>query len=71
MKIHHIGDVLIAIQLEEEFNWYLANQDELVKSYDGKFIVIREQQVIGEYPNLGSAIDGTVAKGNEMGTFIV
>ena len=52
MKIHHIGDVLMAIQLEEEFNWYLANQDELVKSYDGKFIVIREQQVIGEYPNL-------------------
>ena len=61
----------MAIQLEEEFNWYLANQDELVKSYDGKFIVIREQQVIGEYPSLGSAIDGTVAKGNEMGTFIV
>lgn len=64
-------DDQMAIQLEKEFHWYLTNQDELVKSYDGKFIVIKEQQVIGEYPDLGSAIDETVAKGHEKGTFIV
>ena len=31
--------------LEKEFKYYLEHQDELVKQYDGKFIVIKEGQV--------------------------
>jgi hypothetical protein len=35
--------------LEKEFKYYLANQDELVKQYNGKFIVIVDEQVTGAY----------------------
>jgi hypothetical protein len=40
--------VLVAA-LQEEFDYYLAHQDELVGRYDGKFLVIRDKQVRGAY----------------------
>ena len=58
-------------KLEKEFQWYLDNQEELVKKYDGRFIVVKDKEVIGEYDALGPAIDETVAKGYKMGTFLV
>jgi len=35
--------------LEKEFKYYLDNQQDLVKKYNGKFIVIVEDKVIGAY----------------------
>ena len=35
--------------LEKEFNYYLQHQDELVKEYDGKYIVIKDNAVAGVY----------------------
>jgi hypothetical protein len=31
------------------FYWYLANQDELVKSYNGKHLLIVDKEVVGAY----------------------
>lgn len=57
-------------ELEKEFNYYLKNQDELVKRYNGKFIVIKNSQVIGAYDSELEAVEKTAEK-YELGTFLV
>ena len=56
--------------LEKEINYYLSNQNELVKQYNGKFIVIKNQKVIGAYNSEVEAIE-TTSKEHELGTFLV
>ena len=56
--------------LEKEFNYYLDHQDELVKQYDGKFIVIKDNEVIAVFDSEIDAINET-AKEHELGTFLV
>ena len=56
--------------LKPEFDYYLANQAELVKKYNGKFVVIKNRQVIGVYDDQASAVSET-RKTHELGTFLV
>ena len=56
--------------LKKEFEYYLEHQDELVKKYNGKFIVIEDCQVIGEYDSRLEAVEKT-SKKYELGTFLV
>ena len=56
--------------LKKEFNYYVEHQDELVKKYDGKFIVIKDSEVIGAYDSELEAIEKTAEK-YELGTFLV
>jgi uncharacterized protein (DUF1330 family) len=35
--------------LDKEFKYYTSHQDELVKKYNGKFLVIRDENVEGAY----------------------
>lgn len=56
--------------LEKEFKYYLANQDELVKKFNGKFIVIKDQEVLGAYDSDIEAIE-TTSKQHKLGTFLV
>ena len=56
--------------LEAEFQYYLDNQTELAKKYEGKYIVIKNQQVLGAYEDQIEAIQET-AKEHEVGTFLV
>jgi hypothetical protein len=56
--------------LEKEFKYYLDNQEELVRKYSGKFIVIKNMVVIGAYDSHGEAYDSTV-KTEELGTFLI
>jgi len=58
------------MNLEQEFKYYLAHQEELVKEYAGKFIVIKDEDVIGSYDNELEAVQKT-AKKHELGTFLV
>ncbi|MBA7571037.1 hypothetical protein ES708_12793 [subsurface metagenome] len=57
-------------KLEKEFKYYLEHQDELVKKYNGKFIVIKNREVIGAFDSELEAIKKTAAK-HELGTFLV
>jgi hypothetical protein len=61
---------LMAIPLEKEFQYYLKNQAELVRKYDGKFVVIKNREVIGVYTDEMEAIMET-QKTEELGTFLV
>ena len=56
--------------LEREFQFYLDHQDELVKEYDGAFIVIKGGKVLGTYENDVAAVTET-QKSHELGTFLV
>ena len=56
--------------LEKEFKYYLEHQDELVKQYKGKYIVIKDVQVIGVYDSELEAVQKTAEK-HELGTFLV
>lgn len=56
--------------LEKEFKYYIKNQKELVKKYNGKYIVIKDEKVIGSYDSEIEAIEKT-SKTEELGTFLV
>jgi len=60
----------MAKPLEKEFNYYLEHQEELVKEYKGKFIVIKGHEVLGDYDSELEAIEKTAAN-HEKGTFLV
>jgi len=56
--------------LDKEFQYYLDHQDELVKEYNGKFIVIKGESVIGSYDTEIQAYTETI-KEHELGTFLI
>ena len=56
--------------LEKNFKYYLKHQPELVKKYNGKFIVIKDEKVIGVYTSHPEAYNETV-KSHELGTFLI
>jgi len=57
--------------LEREFHYYLAHQDELVRKYNGKYIVIQETTVLGAYNSEWEAVQEMTKQGYELGTFLV
>jgi len=57
-------------RLAEQFDFYLENQEKLVKQHGGKYIVIKDRAVIGAYDSEAEAISKTTQK-HELGTFIV
>lgn len=56
--------------LEKEFQYYIDNQSDLLNKYNGKFIVIKGDDVIGIYETHADAYDNTI-KDNELGTFLI
>jgi len=56
--------------LKKEFEYYLANQAQLVAKYNGRFVVIKGERVIGDYSDLPTAVSETT-KQHELGTFLV
>ena len=58
------------VDLKKEFEYFKANQDEFVKKYSGKFLVIKDQAVVGVYDTKGQAYD-EASKNFELGTFLI
>jgi len=56
--------------LKKEFKYYLDNQDKLIKKYNGKVVVIKDEKVIGAYDSDFEAIEKT-SEEHELGTFLV
>lgn len=61
---------IMANQLDKEFEYYLAHQDEVVEKYNGKYVVIRDEQILGAYDDELTAITET-QKSYKLGTFLV
>ena len=60
----------MAKSLEKEFKYYIDNQEELVKKYNGKFLVIKEREILGAYDSEMMAFEET-QKEHELGTFLI
>lgn len=57
-------------QLEKELEYFKEHQEELVRKYGGKFLVIKDQKVEGAYESEMEAY--TKAKERfELGTFLI
>ena len=56
--------------LKKEFSYFLAHQGELVEKYNGKFVVIKDEKVIGAYAEQFEAVTET-QKTHPLGTFLV
>lgn len=58
------------VGLEKEFKYYLEHQDEFVKEYNGKFIVIKGDNVLGAFASALEAVEKTTEQ-HELGTFLI
>ena len=58
-------------ELEKNFEYYLANLDELAQKYKGKYIALKECKVLGAYNTFNEALSKSEEQGHERGTFIV
>ncbi|MDP2301790.1 MAG: hypothetical protein Q8N03_05125 [Ignavibacteria bacterium] len=56
--------------LKKEFEYYIANQDKFVSEYKGKFLVIKEQLIIGIYDTEIEAYNESI-KEHALGTFLI
>jgi len=56
--------------LDKAFAFYLENQKDLVKTFQGRFIVIKDNDVLGDYGSELEAVSETT-KRHELGTFLV
>jgi hypothetical protein len=55
--------------IEDEFTFYEAHQNEIVKEHLDDFVVIKGQRVLGYYKAEDDAFDSMT--GEELGTFMV
>lgn len=58
------------IPLEREFEFFLKNQKVLVEKYKGKYVVIKNEKILGAYDTLTEAVEKT-SRCEELGTFLV
>lgn len=56
--------------LEKEFNYYINNQRDLVKKYEGKVIVIVDSKVVGVFDSELEAVR-EASKKYKLGSFLV
>jgi Family of unknown function (DUF5678) len=58
------------IKLERELDYFKSNQKELVHKYEGKFLVIKDQEVYGAY-NTEMEAYTEAKKKFTLGTFLI
>ncbi len=56
--------------LDKEFNYYIENQEQLVQKYNGRYIVIVGEEVVGDYNSDSEALFESKRK-YELGTFLI
>lgn len=61
---------MASTSLKKEFKFYLEHKKDLIKKYKGRFIVIKNNEVIGSYDSKIEAYEES-KKENELGTFLI
>lgn len=56
--------------LENEFKFYQANKADLLKKYNNRYVVIKDQKVLGDFATREEAIEAT-QKDHALGTFLI
>lgn len=55
---------------KDDYQFFIDNHSDFVSKYLGKYIVIKEKNVLGVYNDMMEAINATL-KNHELGSFIV
>ncbi len=56
--------------LDKEYKYYLEHQQELQKQYNGRFLVIIGEKVVGDYESQREAYLDSIKK-YQLGTFLI
>lgn len=56
--------------LEKEYQYFKTHQRELVEKYPGRYIVIVDEEVTGDYETYAEAYETTIEK-HDLGTFLI
>ena len=56
--------------LRDEFDFFINNQASIVESYNGKYVVIKNREILGAYESEHEAIEKTTQT-HSLGTFLV
>ncbi len=56
--------------LEKEYEYYLKNREKLAREYDGKFVAIKGQEVLGIYDDYMAAANAVYVD-HERGTVLM
>jgi hypothetical protein len=56
--------------VKKNYAWFEKNLPELVKSYEDKYVVIKEEKLLSAYETFDEAFNETV-KTEDLGTFII
>lgn len=56
--------------LDKEYKFYLKNQADLVKKYKGKFLIIKDEKIVGVFGTREEAYNSAIAQ-YKLGTFLI
>jgi len=56
--------------LDKEYKYYESHKEELIQKYAGKFIVIVESKIVGDFDSREEALTQSVKK-FKIGTFLI
>ena len=56
--------------LQEDFTYYRENQEEFVRNFDGRVVVIKNRNILGDFESQLEAVT-EISKDHEKGTFLV
>lgn len=59
-----------AYDMSADFEYYVKHQSELVSEYDGQYVVIADQKLLGAYKTMGEALEETL-KTRRVGEFFL
>ena len=57
--------------LGKQFEYYLNHQAELLRSYRGRHVLIKDEEVIGDFSTPLEAYEFAAQEGLEPGTFLI
>ena len=56
--------------IDKNYEWFKNNLPELVKTYDGQYVVVKDERVVAAYSSFDNAFKATIKK-EVPGTFII
>ena len=60
----------VSVMSKKNYDYFLSNLDDLVKKYREKYVVIKDESIIGCYDSFSDAYDATIQR-EKLGTFII
>ena len=57
--------------LEDLYKWFDKNRDSIISNHSSECVLLKDNSVIGYYPNTEAALSAAQAKGFSIGEFLV